>query len=212
MAPRKKSNGHVPNTTAPDGTHYREHVTTRGVTIRVSASPPLMQPALKSALELEWESKGRALPKKPTYTIKTAAGNEEIHEHDEITIKGNETAEATWREWLTTKAAFESELREQLIRSMILDCVDFEIDPRWDAKNKAKHVTPPKDEFERKLFYAYTAVFGEAQDYSAVMIISAELAGATEQQITAVREAFRNPLESGKRANARKSPLSAGQE
>lgn len=205
-----KRNGKVPNVTAPDGAHYREHITTRGIVIRVSASPPLLQPALKSALEQEWERIGRALPTRPTFVIKAAAGNEETHEHDEQTIKGNPEAEAAWKEWQEAKATFESELREQLIRSMVLDCVEFEIDPRWDAKNKAKKVAVPEDEYERKIFYAYTTVFGEAGDYSAVMTISAELAGATEQQIVAVREAFRHPLESPRRPNARKSRAKEG--
>lgn len=211
MPPRKKSNGKTPNITSPNGTHYREYVTSRGVTVRVTAEPPLMRIGIKGALEQEWESKGRALPEKPTYTIKTAAGNEEVHEHDEITIKGNAEAEAAWNEWLTSKAAFESQFKEQSIRSTVLECIEFDIDPSWNAKNKAKRIVVPSDEYERKLYYAYTAVFGHSTDYSEVMIITAELAGATEQQITAIRESFLNPLENKGRANARKPALPTGE-
>lgn len=212
MPPNKKHNGHkAPNVTAPDGSRYREHTTSRGVTIQVSAEPPLMRVGIRSALEQEWQAKGWVLPERPTYEIKTAAGNVETHEHDEITIKGNAEAEAAWAEWKEQTDKFNAEFRESSIRSVILECVEFETDPSWKAKNKARRVPIPADEFERKLYFAYTEVFGHQEDYQAVMLISAELAGATEQQITAIREAFLNPVENTGRPKARRLATKAGE-
>lgn len=209
--PRNKSNGKAPNITAPDGSRYREFTTSRGVTVRVSAEPPLMRVGIKGAIENDWKEKGWTLPERPTFEIKTAAGNTEVHEHDEITIKGNEEAEAVWAEWQAQTNKFNAEFRESSIRSVVLECVEFEPDPQWRAKNKARRVTIPADEFERKLYYAYTEVFGHQEDYQAVMLISAELAGATEEQIAAIREAFLNPLENQGRAKARIVATKAGE-
>lgn len=201
MAPRVGKSKKSPTITNPDGKSYKEYTTARGVVIRVTAAPPLMAPGLNSALEQQWESEGRALPTVPTYEIKTAAGTVEVHAHDEKTIKGNPEAESAWAEYNAGKAQFEKESREAFIRSMILDCVEFDESPGWMAKAKARKVRVPDDEYARKLYFAYTEVFGSPDDYSNVMLISAELSGATESQITAIRAAFRSPLGKSNGAN-----------
>lgn len=203
MAKPKTPNGNGKVVTIqPDGRRTRAHVTTSGVTLTLSAFPPLAQAALREALESEWEAEGRTIPARPTYTLTTAAGTTETHEHDEQTLKDNPEAQAAWEAWQSLTRAFELELRARTMRSIILDCLEFAENPNWDKKNKAKRVKVPEDPDERKLFYARTVVLADVQDYVDVMRLTAELAGATEQQLAAVRSAFQHPVEDSGRAAA----------
>ena len=193
--PKKKSPNSKTITIQPDGRRTRQHTTTSGVVVTLSAFPPLAQQAIREALEAEWQEQGRSIPAKPTYQITTAAGDVETHAHDEQTIADNPEAKAAWDNWQTQTRAFENELRMQTMRALILDCIEFSESPSWSKRNKAKRIRVPDDPDERKLFYARTTVLVDVLDFVDVMKITAELAGATEQQMAAVRDSFQHSLE-----------------
>lgn len=183
-----------PTPVANEDNRTRTYITARGVRVTLRAAPPMIETAVKAALETEWREEGR-LPQKPTYEIQTAAGETETHEHDEKTIADDSEAARAWLDWQAATAAFSAELFNRTRRAFIVDCLEFEIDPGWEKKARAKKLRVPEDEWERKVFYAETEVLGHADDFIALMTIPAELAGVPAQQLVAVREAFRRQME-----------------
>lgn len=192
-ASRSKRNDLI--TTQPDGARTRTYTTARGVVVTISPNPPLSQAALKTALELEWLDAGRSLPEKPTFQIPAAGGKVlETHEHDEETIKDDPEAAQAWAHWKAESAAFQEQLRDRQMRVFILDCLEFDIPPEWEARARAAKIKVPADPDERKLFFAQTRVLGDAQDILQTMKIAAELAGVSEKQLAAFRDSFRRPV------------------
>ncbi len=57
-----------------------------GAVVRMRAVSPMLISKIDEAVAARWEAEGRALAEKPTYTVTTAAGVEEIHEHDAVSI------------------------------------------------------------------------------------------------------------------------------
>ena len=181
---------------AETGKRTKTFTTSRGVEVTVSGDMPLLMPGeYKVLLESEWAEKGKVLPDKPTYKITTAAGTEEVHEHDNKTIASDPEAKALWKTWETLTKEFTTEYFDRVIRTIILDCTEFEINPEWDTVNRAKGVKkPPEDEYARKIFYASTNVFGRKEDLRQLREIAFELAGA-EQDKEPVRDTFQHSLE-----------------
>ena len=189
----RKNGSKAPANGAPP--HRQEYGTSRGVTVTLSPLPPLAQVAIRGQLEQAWLEAGRVLPAKPTYKVTTAGGGVETHEHDEKSIKDDPEAGAAWQAWLTAASEFELDRRDLVMRSVILDCLEFEISPEWEASLRAKRLKAPADVWERKLFYARTMVLGAVSDYRAIMRIADDLAGDAEQQVDAARESFPGKVE-----------------
>ncbi len=79
---------------------------------------------------------------------------------------------------------------------MVIDCLDFDIDPKWPAKAKAKGMRVPADEWERKLFFAETEVIGSAEDIVTIMEMAAKLSNADARLMKeAAESSFRGDVE-----------------
>ena len=81
-------------------------------------------------------------------------------------------------------------------QAMVIDCLDFDIDPKWPAKAKAKGMRVPADEWERKLFFAETEVIGSAEDIVTIMEMAAKLSNADARLMKeAAESSFRGDVE-----------------
>jgi hypothetical protein len=195
-AARKHSPKDKPKTEhSPGPASEATYITSRGVLVHLAPFPALATSAQRASVTTEWQEAGRALPEKPTYQIQAAGGAVETHEHDESTIKGDPEAEAAWAAWQESERQFQNEVNERKLRTFIVDCMDFEINPSWEAKAKAKRLKVPADEWERKVFFAETEVLGNPQDYMEGMNRAAQLAGVSERDLKTVRDSFRRAVE-----------------
>ena len=192
-----KKNGTGPITLKTDGRKVQTYTTPRGRAITILPMPPMMREHLQAALKAEWEESGHPLAAKPTYAIKTAAGAEETHEHDEQSIALPEYAadKDAWQAWQTAEAEFDGELKLRTLKAVIIDCLEFEIDPAWTAKAKAKRMRVPADEWERKLFFAETELIGSGEDITAIIETAARLTGVDARLVDAAHESFRGGVE-----------------
>lgn len=204
-----KKNGTGLITLKTDGRKVQTYTTTRGRAITILPMPPMMREHLRSALAAEWEEAGHPLPEKPTYVLKTAAGDEETHEHDEQSVaQAGADAKAAWQAWQDREAEFDNELKLRTIKAMIIDCLEFEIDPTWAAKAKAKKMRVPADEWERKIFFAETEVIGSGEDITTIIETAAKLTGVDARMVDAAHDSFRGGLE--KTDAAETAPAQAG--
>lgn len=169
--------------------------TSRGVTIKLSKYNTLSGTTYDESVAADWQDAGKALPVKPTYEIVAAGDVVEIHEHDAKSIKGNAQAEADWAVWEQANREFQQDVFDVSRRSFIIDCMQFDIQPQWQAKAKAKRLHVPADEYEAKVFWAQTEVWDGMADFQNAVLVSVELAGVTGPQLEAARTAFRRSLE-----------------
>lgn len=145
-------------------------------------------------LEAEWRRADRPKPAKPTYTVTTVGGTKEEHAHDETTLETDEE-KAAWAHWEKENAAWEKELRERMLRNILMDGVLVQpFDEQWIARERfmGRHV--PEDPLELEYYWKKTQVIRSAADGQRLMSAVLALTGVTEEAIRIAEDSFRDPV------------------
>lgn len=149
-----------------------EHITERGVTIRLKAVSALLNSNIESALARE----GYAKPPWPTKKIPTAGGDvmerSLPEERPEIEQGWEQSDVDAWDEYHKAIAAWETEFslrsgKAHLFQGVELD--DYDPNGSWVDEDNAVGLSVPDNLAERKLLYIETRVFGSVHDVHEVL-------------------------------------------
>lgn len=184
----------------PTGLLDNQFTTSLGVLITVGPMPILQEAHVRQAAEADWLEAGKVLPVIPTYEVTTAGGEVEVHQLDE-TMLADPAHKAQWESYQINLGEFNTEYRTRLLRSVVIDCVAFEENPRWAAKHKAKKLRIPADEWERKVYFAETELFGNPDDLMQVIERAKALSGLKAEVLAAAQTSFRRAVEETEKAS-----------
>jgi hypothetical protein len=166
----------------------REFTNSAGLVIKIHGLPPLEIPRLAADIEY---------PSVPTYTVTTATGDTETHQHDETSLTSPEDKIA-WQDYKDKFKAAEAELTTRILKCVLIEAVEVEITDLegWSKRQKLMGMPVSEDPEERMLHYKETQVIRSPEDISEVMRIAMELTGVSEEAIKAAKTSFQGGVES----------------
>lgn len=193
MTKRKVTRPARPNGDKKHKGHRLEmhYTSTLGVEVIFLPMPPLLREKIEASLEKEWPR-----PEPPTYTIKTTAGVEETHPHDETTLETEED-KADWAAYKQENNEWDEENSRRMLRAIQLQCIKLtnQDDTEWIERQEFLGIDVPENKFERHLHYIETEVIGNEDDIMACMTIPMQLAAnASDEDMAAAEKLFRDAV------------------
>lgn len=138
-----------------------------------------------------------ALPKVPTYTVTTASGDVEVHNHDETTLVTQEDKDA-WSKYLLELARVNAKVSDQMLTCILLEGVvvtdDTDIS-RWEKRRRMVGLPVPEDIEERMLAYKRTMVIRCTEDIARLMDSVMALTGISEEELEKTKATFQDKVE-----------------
>lgn len=174
------------------GAVFEKFTSSRGTKVYFYPMPPLLMEKIEAGVEVEFGSR----PEPPTYTIKTAVGEDETHTHSKSTLETPED-EAAWAAYEAELEIWEGELSRRVLRAVQLECIKPQdpSDEKWMAKQAFLGIKVPENEFERHLHWIETEFVGNNEDVIACMAIPMRLAGVPEKEMAAAEKLFRDSVQ-----------------
>lgn len=135
----------------------------------------------------------------PTYEVKTAAGNIEIHEHNEKTISDQATSEEEKELWEKYQAGLKqasTEASEKVTEALLLRGVKFNLpkDNGWKEEQEFLGITIPEKQHELKLHYLTTELVKSPADIIGLIATVTRHTGVSEEALAAAEASFRSSL------------------
>lgn len=181
--------------------------TAAGVEIPLNAIPPMQgqmveQAARKKAAELYGE------PIKPTHIIETDDGGEEIHEHDEETIKSNPEAKRAWDAWQTCLAKTSEYVNARLLDFVMLTGTDALLpeDESWVETQQYLDIDVPEQSTARRAHYIKTELLRTVSDINGIQSAIAAISGINREALAAARATFSRNAQDGRDVGDDDSP------
>lgn len=164
-------------------------VNSAGFSFKVRSLPPLVLPQL---------SEGIKYPEKPTYSVTTASGDLEIHEHDETTLQTPEDF-AAWEKYKEEMQKADEELSNRMLNCILIEGIDIDDDidlARWEKRQTLMGLPVPDDLEEKLLQYKRTQVIRSGKDIQDLMQLVMMLTGVSEEVIDMTKNSFPDNMES----------------
>lgn len=180
---KQKSNG--------GGAVFERYVSSRGTAVHFYPMPPLLMEKIEVGVEAEYGPR----PEPPTYTIKTAVGENEAHSHTKNTLETDED-KAAWAAYEDELAIWESELSRRVLRAIQVECIK-PADPDdvdWMEKQTFLGIPIPEGKFQRHLHWIETEFIGSNDDVMACMAVPMRLAGVPDEEMAAAEKLFRDSI------------------
>jgi len=173
-----------------------------GETYPVRGLSPLTPGKIMAGVERDRLASGKTLPKIPTYTVKTVAGEVETHEHSSSTLvvegEATQTAinQALWDEYLRDNLELQREYNVRIMKA-VLFAVQAQPTQQWRDEMVMTGVElPPEGSAEERYLYAETHVIQSPSDLSQITVQVFQMAGIIPVEATAEVEAtFRSYVE-----------------
>ena len=168
-----------------------EYTTSMGMAVKVRAANPYLVNRVEDDVRAEWAAAGKALPTVPTYTVETAGGEKEVHEHNPTTLTTDEER-AAWQHYLRTRETFYREVIARQKRIILARCVLFEMpaDQAWAEAQTALQIPVPAAGEARRLHYLETEVIGSLADVDVIIELAQLASGVTKAAIAAAERSF----------------------
>lgn len=175
-----------------------------GAVVRMRAVSPMLISKIDEAVAARWEAEGRALAEKPTYTVTTAAGVDETHEHDAVSIAEVEDPEIrAGLEAQLAKAeedvkAFGRTRSSLLIDIAVLESLEVVEGPsieKWTKLRTRMGLPIPTDEDELKLAFVKEYILTSATDMGSIITAMLEVTGVKKESVDAAKANFRDQVE-----------------
>lgn len=172
--------------------------------VRMHAVSPMLISKVDASVEERWKAEGRTRTERPTYTITTAAGVEETHEHDAQTIAEIEdeveraAVQKQFDQAAADQRAFGRSRSELLIDIAVLESVEVVSGPsmeRWEKLRRRMGLPIPDDEDDRKLAYVKEYILTSATDMGSIITAMLEVTGVKKEAVEAANANFRDPVE-----------------
>lgn len=172
------------------------YTTPTGITVELSAIPQLQVEMVRSKAMADWQAEHGELPSKPTYTITTADGAEETHEHDETTIAEDPAAKIAWDTWQNKHALCEAFVSEKVMDFFMLRGIKVEMpaSDEWIDQQGYFGITVPDQPVARRLHYIRTEVLSGPADIGEIMTKIMSLSGTPQEVVDQAAATFRNSV------------------
>jgi len=166
-----------------------EYTTSTGIAVKVRAANPYLVGRVEGDVQAEWQAAGKALPSVPTYTVETASGEKEVHEHTPSTLDTDEE-KAAWQRYEQVQLAYYREIRLRQTRIMLAKCVIFEMpaDDAWVEAQTFLGIHVPEAGEARRLHYLETEVIGCMADVDMLWELAQLASGVTKAAIDAAEK------------------------
>jgi hypothetical protein len=174
------------------------YTTIDGVTLETVAVSPFLLEKVRQSVYDRLRNDG-ILIDCPTYEVKTAAGNVEIHEHNEKTIADQATPDEDRELWEKYQAGLKlstTEAIEKVTEALLLRGVKFDLpkDDGWKEEQEFLGVTIPEKMHELKLHYLTTELVKSAADIIELVSTVTRHTGVSEEALAAAEASFRGAL------------------
>jgi len=174
------------------------YTTNDGVTLETIAVSPFLLEKVRQSVFDRLRNDG-ILIDCPTYEVKTAAGNIEIHEHNERTAADPATAEKEKELWVKYQAGLKrasTEASEKVTEALLLRGVKFDIpkDNGWKEEQEFLGIPIPEKAHELKLHYLTTELITSPADIIRLIAVVARHTGVSEEALAAAEASFRGAL------------------
>ena len=175
-----------------------------GAQVRMKAVSPMLISKIDEAVQAKWTAEGRTLTEKPTYTVTTAAGVEETHEHDKASIAEIEDPEiragleAQMSQAEEDLKAFGRTRSTLLIDIAVLESLEVVEGPsieKWTKLRKRMGLPIPEDEDELKLAFVKEYILTSATDMGSIITAMLEVTGVKKESVDAASANFRDQVE-----------------
>ncbi|MCC6602065.1 MAG: hypothetical protein IT327_02585 [Anaerolineae bacterium] len=185
------------------GAVYERYVSSRGTAVHFYPMPPMLMEKIEVGVEAEFGPR----PEPPTYTIKTAVGEDEVRTHTKETLDTPEDR-AAWAAYEEELGVWESELSRRVLRAIQVECIKpaDPDDTDWMEKQAFLGVPIPEGKYQRHLHWIETEFIGSNEDVVACMSIPMRLAGVPDEEMAAAEKLFRDSIQ----AQANRTGAAAG--
>lgn len=172
------------------------YTTPTGITVELSAIPQLQVEMIRSKTMADWQKEHGQLPDKPTYTITTADGATEVHEHDETTIQDDPEAKLAWDTWQRMRAECEAYVNAKIMDFFMLRGIKVALPPDdgWIKQQEYFGIEVPGDPVERRLHYIRTEVLSGPTDIGDIMTQIMALSGTPQEVVEQAKATFRDSV------------------
>lgn len=135
-------------------------------------------------------------PEVPKYSVETAYGDVEWHDHNETTLETDEDKEA-WEQYQQEhlKAQYqqvENVTKLLLTRGVIADVPD---EAKWRQEQEFFGIELPSDPMELRMHYITTEVIGSEEELVEMLDVIMELSNIPREVLDAAQESFRSGVE-----------------
>lgn len=171
---------------------FTRYTSSRGTEALIFPMPPMLMEKIEQAVEAQLGPR----PEPPTYTIKTASGDEETHFHTEDTLETDEDRDA-WDEYEENSAEWDNELNSRMLRAIQLECIkpaDPE-DTEWAERLEFLGIPVPDNKFERHMLWVEAEFVGSQEDVLACLMEPMRLAGVPDEEMAAAERMFRGAIQ-----------------
>jgi len=130
----------------------------------------------------------------PTYEVTTAAGNVEVHYHDDKSIEtASEEEKKIYTDALLFQKQADTEYNKNFFNLMMLYGADLKLpeDDRWMRKQKKLGIRIPEDEDDLFLHYITTEIFSLEEDATDFVAAVLAASGASKEAAEQLQKSFR---------------------
>lgn len=158
--------------------------TSRGIALTLKPIPQMLIDRVQNA---------HKLPPPPTYEIKTAAGTNESHAHDETTLETDDDR-AAWQAYIAERDQATQDANRAFMRLVFLRGVECELpgDETWVREQAMMGITVPTDPLEKRLHYLETEVIATIGDADAIVRGVLEASGVPMEALAQAEDTFRH--------------------
>lgn len=174
------------------------YTTNDGVSLETMAVSPFLLEKVRQSVFDRLRDDG-ILIDCPTYEVKTAAGNVEIHEHNEKTIADQATSEeekGLWEKYQAGLKQASTEASEKVTEALLLRGVKFDLpkDNGWKEEQEFLGILIPEKSHELKLHYLTTELVKSPADIIGLIAAVTRHTGVSEEALAAAEASFRGAL------------------
>jgi hypothetical protein len=179
------------------------YTTNRGYKIKIRPLSGILLNKVENSIRKRYEDEGRRL-EPPTFTFKTAGGDEEEETYTEETIKdAPEEDQKAWAEYLEDTNELTTEIFDKQIELEILESFELvdEVDDSWVRRQERFGIEVPEDPDDRRIHFFETIVmdhFDRVQAHTRVQILTA-VGSVDDELIRAAEASFRRAMAEGRR-------------
>ena len=166
-----------------------------GMTVHVRPISPFAFADGDAIVRKRWEAKGRPFPAVPTYTIKTATGEEETFEHTYKTAQESEETKAQWEAYVDSAYDFTGESGMAVFDIVSILGVVEEPGNDWLEYCAVMGIPLPAKAAARKRAWVKTWVCRSGSDLEALTGEVARISGVSMDLTARAKENFRAKLE-----------------
>jgi hypothetical protein len=165
------------------------YITTTGKEVRYVGVSQLLLDKVRTSV---------ILPDPPTYEVTTAAGEIEVHEHNETTLE-TEEEKAAWEHYQALLHAAQEAQKERLIKLLLMKGIDFDMpvvgEGDWLEMQEFLGLEIPEKNLDRRYHYIMTELVGTPEDLAEIMEGVMRKSGVPEEALAEARKSFRGALE-----------------